>query len=262
MVHVDNLEKATWTRKSEVKKVHTSIAKTDIGRRRSVNQDYVYASDFPVGHLSNLYIVADGMGGHKAGEVASSYAVEKVVEAVKRSVDVSPALILQKAIRYANYCLYEKSKEKEEYRGMGTTMVALTLCEEQALAINVGDSRLYEISEDKIYQISDDHSLVAELVRKGELSAWEARNHPDKNVITRALGIQTEVEMDVFSFPVKKKNQYLLCSDGLSNMVEDEELHHIIRQEKPLCDIGQELIRKANENGGVDNIAVVLVEID
>lgn len=242
--------------------MHTSIAITDIGRRRNVNQDYVYASDFPIGNLPNLYIVADGMGGHKAGEVASSYAVKKVVESVERSVDVKPALILQKAVRYANYCLFEKSKEQEEYRGMGTTLVVLTVFEEQALAVNIGDSRLYEINEDKISQISEDHSLVAELVRKGELNVWEARNHPDKNIITRALGIQSEVEMDLFPFQVKKKNRYLLCSDGLSNMVEDEELYHIIRQEKPLYDIGAELIRKANENGGVDNIAVVLVEID
>lgn len=242
--------------------MHTSIAITDIGRRRSVNQDYVYASDFPVGNLPNLYIVADGMGGHKAGEVASSYAVQKVVEAVERSVDAEPSAILKKAVSYANYCLYEKSKEQEEYRGMGTTLVVLTISEEEAFALNIGDSRLYEINEKGIVQISEDHSLVAELVRKGELSIWEARNHPDKNIITRAMGIQGEVKVDEFPLYVKKKNRYLLCSDGLSNMIGDTELYQIIRQEKPLYDIGTELIRKANEHGGVDNIAVVLVEID
>lgn len=242
--------------------MQTSVALTDIGRRRKVNQDYVYASDKPVGNLPNLYIVADGMGGHKAGDLASSYAVRKIVEAVSRSSDVRPALILQKAIRYANYRLYEKAGESEDYRGMGTTLVALTVSEGEALAANIGDSRLYEITEEGIRQISEDHSLVAELVRKGELSPAEARRHPDKNIITRALGIQEETEMDLFPFPVKQGNRYLLCSDGLSNMVEDTELCRIIQKDRGLYDIGGELILKANEYGGLDNIAVVLVEIE
>lgn len=241
--------------------MQASVALTDIGRRRNVNQDYVYASDFPVGNLPNLYIVADGMGGHKAGDLASSYAVQKIVEAVTRSADVRPALILQKAIRYANYCLYEKAGECEEYQGMGTTLVVLTVFEDEALAVNIGDSRLYEIADGQIRQISEDHSLVAELVRKGELSPSEARRHPDKNIITRALGIQEETEMDLFPIHVKPGNRYLLCSDGLSNMVEDMELCQIIRQDKKLYDIGGELIMEANEHGGLDNIAVVLVEI-
>jgi protein phosphatase len=234
---------------------------TDIGRKRKVNQDYVYASDFPVGNLPNLYIVADGMGGHKAGDLASSFAVEKIVEAVGRSMDARPALILQKAVRYANYCLYEKAAEKEAYRGMGTTLVALTICEGEALAVNIGDSRLYEVTEGGIRQISEDHSLVAELVRKGELSKAEARRHPDKNIITRALGIQEETEMDLFPFHVEPGSRYLLCSDGLSNMVEDTELCQVIQQDRQLYDIGNELIQRANEHGGLDNIAVVLVEI-
>ena len=154
--------------------MQTSVAMTDIGRVRVVNQDYVYASDLPVGNLPNLYIVADGMGGHRAGDLASSYAVQTIVEAVQRSTESRPALILQKAVRYANYRLYEKSGEREEYNGMGTTLVVLTVCGEEALAVNVGDSRLYEIAEGSIVQISEDHSLVAELVRKGELTGAEA----------------------------------------------------------------------------------------
>ncbi|MBR5509843.1 MAG: Stp1/IreP family PP2C-type Ser/Thr phosphatase [Lachnospiraceae bacterium] len=235
---------------------------TDIGRRRKVNQDYVYASDQPVGNLPNLYIVADGMGGHKAGDLASSYAVQKVVEAVQRSMDTRPALILQKAVRYANYRLYEKAGESEAYYGMGTTFVALTICGDEALAVNIGDSRLYEITEDGICQISEDHSLVAELVRNGELTIQEAREHPDKNIITRALGIQEETEMDLFPFHVEKGNRYLLCSDGLSNMVEDTELCRLIQKDRPLYEIGSELILEANRSGGTDNIAVVLVEIE
>lgn len=242
--------------------MQASIAMTDIGRKRKVNQDYVYASDFPVGNLPNLYIVADGMGGHKAGDLASSYAVQKIVEAVSRSADVRPALILQKAVRYANYCLYEKAGESEAYHGMGTTLVALTISGNEALAANIGDSRLYEVTGNGIRQISEDHSLVAELVRKGELSPQEARRHPDKNIITRALGIQEETEMDLFPFPVKPGNRYLLCSDGLSNMVEDTELRRIVEQNKNLYEIAGDLITRANEHGGLDNIAVVLVEIE
>lgn len=242
--------------------MQTSVAMTDIGRRRKVNQDYVYASDQPVGNLPNLYIVADGMGGHKAGDLASSYGVEKLVEAVRRSMEVRPALILQKAVRYANYCLLEKARESEEYRGMGTTLVALTINGEDALAVNIGDSRLYEVSHGEIHQISEDHSLVAELVKKGELSREEARKHPDKNIITRALGIQEEAEMDLFPFRAEPGNRYLLCSDGLSNMVEDTELCRMISRPQALFDIAGRLILRANENGGTDNIAVVLVEIE
>ncbi len=242
--------------------MQASAAMTDIGRKRKVNQDYVYASDFPVGNLPNLYIVADGMGGHKAGDLASSYAVEKIVDMVTRSAEERPALILQKAVRYANYCLLEKASESEEYQGMGTTLVMLTVCGEEALAANIGDSRLYEVAQGGIRQISEDHSLVAELVKKGELSPQEARRHPDKNIITRALGIQEEPEMDLYPFPVRKGNRYLLCSDGLSNMVEDEELGAIAGEDANLYEIAGRLVSRANEHGGLDNIAVVLVEIE
>lgn len=242
--------------------MQTSVAMTDIGRRRKMNQDYVFASDGPVGNLPNLYIVADGMGGHKAGDLASSYGVRMVVEAAKRCTDVRPALILQKAVRYANYQLFQKSMESEDYYGMGTTLVALSICGYEALAVNIGDSRLYEVTQEGIRQISEDHSLVAELVRKGELSPLEARNHPDKNIITRALGIQEEAEIDLFSFHVDPGNRYLLCSDGLSNMVEDTELCRLIRKDEKIYDVGCRLILEANRNGGMDNIAVVLVEIE
>ncbi|MCI9009075.1 MAG: Stp1/IreP family PP2C-type Ser/Thr phosphatase [Lachnospiraceae bacterium] len=242
--------------------MQTSVAMTDIGRRRKINQDYVYASDQPVGNLPNLYIVADGMGGHRAGDLASSYAVKMVVEAVERCMDERPALILQKAVRYANYQLYRMALEHEEYHGMGTTLVALSVNKEEALALNIGDSRLYEVTGQGIRQISEDHSLVAELVRKGELDPREARNHPDKNIITRALGIQEEVEVDLFLFQVEQGSRYLLCSDGLSNMVEDTELCRLIQKDRKLYEIGGRLILEANKNGGTDNIAVVLVEIE
>lgn len=242
--------------------MQTSVAMTDIGRRRKVNQDYVYACDQPVGNLPNLYLVADGMGGHKAGDLASSYAVQKIIEAVNRCTDTRPALILQKSIRYANHQLLQKSKESEDYYGMGTTLVALTVDDKEALAVNIGDSRLYEVTSEGIRQISEDHSLVAELVRKGEITPLEARTHPDKNIITRALGIQEEAQIDLFPFEIEKGNRYLLCSDGLSNMVEDSQLCRLIQKDTALYNISAELILEANRNGGTDNIAVVLVEIE
>ena len=198
--------------------MQTSVAMTDIGRRRRVNQDCVYASDQPVGNLPNLYIVADGMGGHRAGDLASSSAVELVVKAAERCMDERPALILQKAIRYANHELYQMAMEHEEYHGMGTTLVALTISGYEALAVNIGDSRLYEVTSRGIWQISEDHSLVAELVRKGELTPGEARLHPDKNIITRALGIQERAEIDLFPFRAERGGRYLLCSSLCINM--------------------------------------------
>ena len=243
--------------------MHMSVAMTDIGRRRKVNQDYVYASDRPVGNLPNLYIVADGMGGHKAGELASSYAVQKMVEGADRCLDTKPALIFQKSVMYANYKLFEKSMEKEEYQGMGTTLVALTVSGGEAVAVNIGDSRLYEISRMGIRQISQDHSLVAELVRRGELNPRDARTHPDKNIITRALGIQKEVELDLFAFPVEQGNRYLLCSDGLTNMLDDEKIKQIL--ELPALSLqekAEKLIEQANLAGGSDNITVLIIWSD
>lgn len=242
--------------------MHASVAMTDVGRARKINQDYVYASDAPVGNLPNLYIVADGMGGHRAGEIASSLAVESVIEAAQKSMDTRPALILQKAVRYANHRIFEKSCECEDYEGMGTTLVMLTVAGEEAIAANVGDSRIYEIAGDSIRQISEDHSYVAELVRKGELSPESARKHPDKNIITKALGIQGDIQPDLYFLEAAHGNKYLLCSDGLSNMVEDTELCRIISQERSLSEIGSELILQANRNGGLDNIAVVLAEVE
>ena len=239
--------------------MQTSVAITDIGRRRKVNQDYVYACDQPVGNLPNLYLVADGMGGHKAGDLASSYAVQKMIEAVGRCTDTRPALILQKSIRYANHKLFEKSKESEDYYGMGTTLVALTIDDREALAVNIGDSRLYEVTRDGIRQISEDHSLVAELVRKGEISPTQARSHPDKNIITRAIGVSERVEPDYFDTNFSKGECLLLCSDGLTNMLEDQEIAEIMDRHNTPRGKVEELILAANRRGGKDNIAVVVI---
>lgn len=232
---------------------------TDVGQRRTTNQDFVFASVEPVGNLPNLFVVADGMGGHKAGDMASRYTVEVLLESVKASREKNPIKIIRAAIEQANREVLKKASEDEALFGMGTTVVVATVAGHYLYVANVGDSRLYLI-RDKIQQITKDHSLVEEMVRCGRLKREEARNHPNKNVITRAVGAAKDVIIDFFDMRLKKGDMILLCSDGLSNMLEDSEIEEIIRGGKDLKEIAQELITAANQHGGKDNIAVVLVE--
>ena len=238
-----------------------SFSLTDVGQVRSQNQDYVYASEQPIGNLPNLFVLADGMGGHNAGDFASRCAVSVIEASVKKDMSFNPIKIMRHAIEEANEKIHELAKADAGKAGMGTTLVAVTVVGYYAYVANVGDSRLYISGEQGLVQITRDHSWIAEMVMRGELSKEEARNHPDKNIITRALGASEEVDIDFFDVQLEEKNRILLCSDGLSNMVEDTELCRIISQEKALSEIGAELILTANGNGGLDNIAVVLVEI-
>ena len=232
---------------------------TDIGRHRSVNQDYVYVSENPVGNLPNLFIVADGMGGHNAGDFASAFAVQVMVDSVKEDADFNPIKVIRHGIEVANYELIEQAKKSEERKGMGTTMVAATVVGNYVYVANVGDSRLYVVGE-HITQITKDHSLVQEMVRMGDMTEEAARNHPDKNIITRALGAEEIVNIDFFDFRLDKDSNILMCSDGLSNMVSDEEIQKIIQNESDIQEKGKTLLNLANEHGGKDNIAVVLIE--
>ena len=232
---------------------------TDIGRSRSVNQDYVYVSETPVGNLPNLFIVADGMGGHNAGDFASAFAVRVMVDSVKEDADFNPVKVIRHGIEVANHELIEQAKKSEERKGMGTTMVVATVVGNYVYVANVGDSRLYVIGN-RITQITKDHSLVQEMVRMGELTEEDARNHPDKNIITRALGAEETVNIDFFDFRLEKDSNILMCSDGLSNMVSNEEIQEIIQTGAELQEKGETLLNLANEHGGKDNIAVVLIE--
>lgn len=231
----------------------------DIGRCRSINQDYIFVSEKPIGNLPNLFLVADGMGGHKAGDLASEYTVSMIREAVEKSMRTIPLQILKGAFQYANQKLLEKARESVAYTGMGTTLVAATVVDDTAYIVNVGDSRLYKIG-DTIEQITEDHSLVEEMVRMGEISKEEARNHPEKNIITRAIGVTETVEPDFFDTGLHKGECLLLCSDGLSNMIEDSQMKAILDRRESLKAGVKELVDTANENGGRDNIAVVLIE--
>ncbi len=231
----------------------------DVGRCRDINQDYIFLSEEPMGNLPNLFLVADGMGGHRAGDLASEYTVSRVCEAVTKSMQKIPFQILKGALQYANQKLIEKAGESPAYAGMGTTLVAVTVQDDTAYVANVGDSRLYKIGG-TIEQITEDHSLVEEMVRMGEISKEEARNHPEKNIITRAIGVSETVEPDYFDTKLEKGECLLLCSDGLSNMLEDAQIKEILDRRTDLRSGAEELVREANRNGGKDNIAVVLIE--
>ena len=233
---------------------------TDVGQKRKMNQDYVFVCESPVGNLPNLFVVADGMGGHNAGDYASSHAVQILVDEIRGDADFNPIKVIRHAIETANTEIIEQAQKDEHLRGMGTTMVVSTVVGHYAYVANVGDSRLYVI-QDHIRQVTKDHSLVQEMVRMGELRPEEARNHPDKNIITRALGAERTVDIDFFDLKLEPGSTILMCSDGLSNMVEDSKIEEIIlKSDTDLTEKGETLVREANRNGCKDNIAIVLLE--
>lgn len=234
---------------------------TDIGIKREVNQDSIFCSKEPVGKLPNLFLVADGMGGHKAGDFASDFAVKNFVEYIKANPSDNYISLMNEALGEVNRRLYEKSLSDIKYEGMGTTFVAATLQDGELHVMNVGDSRLY-IAGDLLTQITRDHSWVEEMVSKGEIEREEARTHARKNLITRAVGTGMEVMADFFEVNLQPGDIIMLCSDGLSNMIYDDDIYKILKQDITLEDKGRQLIKTANDNGGKDNISVVLIEPD
>ena len=237
-----------------------SYSVTDIGRKRKMNQDYVFATDSPIGGLDNLYIVADGMGGHNAGEYASAFSVEELKDLIMELGQAEIEIILHRALQEVNRRLRTVAASDSRYYGMGTTIVIATVRGGILYVANVGDSRLY-LKKNRLRQITVDHSLVEEMVLAGTLDQKNARRHPDKNVITRAIGAEDTLEIDFFFFFFSDGNIVLMCSDGLTNMVEDSEIEEILGSSKSLEEAGSVLLSKANENGGADNISVLLVKI-
>lgn len=232
---------------------------TDIGRKRKLNQDTVYSCEHPLGNLNNLFIVCDGMGGHKAGDYASAYTVKAIEREVEVCDDKSPIKILREAITIANTEIYDKASSEPDFAGMGTTCVAATISDDVLYVANVGDSRLYLVDKE-ITQVTKDHSLVAELVRKGSLDESQAKSHPDKNIITRAIGAAPSIDIDFFEVELGAGDVILMCTDGLTNMVDDDEILRIIRTSVDVPDMAENLIKMANHNGGKDNIGVVIIE--
>lgn len=233
---------------------------TNIGRKRKLNQDFVYTSEAPVGHLPNLFIVADGMGGHNAGDYASKLAVETMVEEIAMSAEREPEAVLRMAVERANAMVNGSAKKAPELEGMGTTVVAAS-CDGRNLSVaNVGDSRLYVVGGHEIRQVTRDHSWVEDMVRSGGMGREEARNHPDKNIITRAIGAEESVKTDFFSVTLREGDMILMCTDGLTNMLNDEEIRMVLDGARDIVEKAEELVRRANENGGRDNISVILIE--
>jgi protein phosphatase len=247
----------------------TFVGQTDTGRVREHNEDTI-ATDPDVG----LLVLADGMGGYNAGEVASGIAVKTITNLVREglaredlaSIDRStglsrPSIVLRDAITRANKIIYQTARSQAECEGMGTTVVAALFYDNRVSIAHVGDSRLYRQRGSQIAQVTMDHSLLQELVDRGFYSPEEAQRAANKNYVTRALGVEPQVEVEVQEHPVDKGDIFILCSDGLSDMVEDEDIRLTISTFGANLDtVAKQLIQLANENGGRDNVSVVLAQ--
>lgn len=245
------------------------VGQTDTGRVREHNEDTI-AADTEVG----LLVLADGMGGYNAGEVASGIAVKTITNLVREglmredlgSIDRStgltrPSIVLRDAITRANKIIYQTARSQAECEGMGTTVVAALFYDNRVSIAHVGDSRLYRQRGSQIAQVTMDHSLLQELVDRGFYSPEEAQRAANKNYVTRALGVEPQVEVEVQEHPVDKGDIFILCSDGLSDMVEDEDIRLTISTFGANLDtVAKQLIQLANENGGRDNVSVVLAQ--
>lgn len=232
---------------------------TSVGKIRARNEDSFFVSQIGE-HDALLAIVADGMGGHNAGEIASSEAV-KTLKASITSADDNPKDALEIAIQCANNEIYNMSKNEPSLHGMGTTITACVILNNKVTAAQVGDSRLYLVRGGKITQITKDHSLVEMLLESGSITKEDAKHHPQKNVITRALGTNNSVETDIYEFDVLDDDVILLCSDGLVNMLDDGVILSMITECPDFSDIAKDLVKAAENAGGDDNITVILIKL-
>jgi len=246
------------------------VGQTDTGKVREHNEDTI-AFDPDIG----LMVLADGMGGYNAGEVASGIAVKTIVNLVRESVEREdlraldrdtgmsrPAIILRDAIHRANKIIYQTARTQPQCEGMGTTVVCALFYDNRIAIAHVGDSRLYRLRNDKFEQVTMDHSLLQELVDRGFYSAEEAQRAANKNYVTRALGVEPNVEVEVQEVPVQKGDFYVLCSDGLSDMVEDDDIHLTISTFSANLDtVAKQLIQLTNDNGGRDNVSVLMAHV-
>lgn len=233
---------------------------TDVGLVRSINQDHLLVAD-------PLFAVADGMGGHAAGEVASETALDALLGAVGAEPPSGhwTAAEIAEAVRTANQAVWEEAQANSDYRGMGTTLTALALVRDgdaDRLAVaNVGDSRTYRLRGDQLQQLTVDHSLVAELIAEGQIRPEEAETHPQRHVLTRALGVYPDVEVDVLVTDLRAGDRFVLCSDGLSREVSDAQIASVLRRLADATDAARELVATAKLHGGSDNITVVVVDV-
>ena len=247
-----------------------SVALTDTGKVREHNEDMI-GSEADIG----LFVLADGMGGYNAGEVASGIAVKTIINLVRDAFlreDLSvrdpesgltrPSIILRDAIHRANKIIYHTSKTQPQCEGMGTTVVACLFHDNKVSIAHVGDSRAYRLRDNRFEQMTLDHSLLQELVDRGFYSQQEAQRATNKNYVTRALGVEQNVEVEIHEQPAQKSDYYVLCSDGLSDMIEDEDIHLTISTFGDSLDtIAKQLVQLSNEHGGRDNISIIMTQV-
>ena len=234
--------------------------KSVTGEIRENNEDSVYVDD----KLKQIYIVADGMGGHNAGEIASRVAIDSFVEYFHANytdnIDAGEmGDLLVGAVSYCNKKVYEIGCKDEGLKNMGTTFTVVAVVKDRAVIAQVGDSRAYVYRDKKLIQLTKDHSYVMEMVRQGKITVEEASVHPKRNIITRAIGTDKDVKVDIAFEPLKEKDLILLCSDGLYSMITDKDIEKCLKKKKELSDIVNELVDKANDNGGKDNISVIII---
>jgi serine/threonine protein phosphatase PrpC len=238
--------------------------RTDVGRKRQHNEDnvaYIIPKDEQLlARKGALFIVADGMGGHAAGEVASEIAVSTVCNLYYQNTDPDVPANLVSAIRYANLAIYQSARENQQQSGMGTTCVTAVLRGETAFVANVGDSRAYLVRRGMVKQVTQDHSWVMEQIQMGNLSEEEARTHEMRNVITRSLGPFPDVDVDIFAEQLEEGDALVLCSDGLSGMMTDIDILRIVESFSPQESVIQ-LLEYANAQGGADNITAIVIRV-
>lgn len=235
---------------------------TDVGMVRKQNQDYYRCSNFGTNQF--LAVVCDGMGGARSGDVASSLASEVFLENVRQTVkpDMTQEEIVRMLVdgeKHANTAVYEQAAMSPEFAGMGTTLVSVFLQGQEAYIINVGDSRCYYIADNQIIQVTEDHSVVGLMVARGQITEEEARVHPNKNLITRAIGTEPEVECDCFYLKPERGEKLILCSDGLSNLVTKQEMYQALMDSQEDQTFCSRMIELAKKRGAPDNVTVVLL---
>lgn len=238
---------------------------THVGRVRDINQDSYYIN---YNETLSVFVVADGMGGHNGGEIASKIAIDTIKnnfndysnEIAEEKLSVEN--FIRKTLELSNEEIYKYAMENEAYKGMGTTATMGCIFKDKLFIGNIGDSRAYIIRDNDITQITNDHSLVAELVKNGTITKEEAVNHPQKNVITRALGTDINVKTDIYNFNLEEHDIILLCTDGLTNLVSEIDIMKFINDSEDIQNICDNLINHANDNGGYDNSTVIIIKID
>ena len=239
-----------------------SFAKTDVGKAREMNQDYYYIPS-PEDKLQ-IHILADGMGGYNGGEVASNFAVKAahnyILSNFEKSKENRDALLslVKESMQYANKIVYEKAIQSEELKNMGTTLDICLIYQNKAYISHIGDSRIYRIRKEFMRKLTKDHSYVQQLVDEGKITKEESMNHPKKNMLIKALGCTEYIEPDTMIKAFLKGDIILMCTDGLTNMVKEEEIYNIIKTNN--INPSEELVKKANENGGLDNITAVIIK--